>query len=103
VGLGGDQVLDGEEVAFADQGNDSLVGVGAADAGELVAGFEGDADAGGAAEFGEAFEFGVTALAGEDDGIEPARTRANGFFDGMQAVKNFHGTSLPLWMRATGG
>ena len=41
------------------------MGVGAAHAGELVAGFEGDADVGVAAELGEALQAGVAALAGE--------------------------------------
>ncbi len=61
----GEQVFDGEEGALADHGEGALVGVGAGEAGELVAGFEGDADAGGAAEFGQALQAFVSALAGE--------------------------------------
>ena len=50
LGAGGglEEVFEGEEFAFADEGDDALVGVGFAVAGELVAGFGRDADALGA-------------------------------------------------------
>ena len=93
-GLGREQVFDGEEGALADQGDGPLVGVGACQAGELVSGFEGEADVGVAAELGEALQAGVAALAGEQDAVQPARAGADGLLDRVQAVKNFHGNSL---------
>ncbi len=67
-----------------------------AEAGELVAGFEGEADVGVAAELGEAFQAGVAALAGEQYAVQPARAGADRLLDRVQAVKNFHRTSLLL-------
>jgi hypothetical protein len=88
--FGGEEVFDSEEFAFADDGEDALVGVGPGEAGELVAGFEGDADAGGAAELDEAFEAFVATLAGDADVIELAGAGADGLLDWMETVKNFH-------------
>ena len=88
--------LRGEEGALANQGDGSLVGVGAADAGEVVAGFERDSDTGGAAEFGEAFQPGIFALAREHDAVQAPRTRPDRLLDRVQAVKNFHLPSLLL-------
>ena len=93
-GLGREEVFDGEEGPLADQGDGPLVGVGAGEAGELVSGFEGDADAGVAAELGEALQAGVAALAGQQDAVQPARAGADRLLDRVQAVKNFHRTSL---------
>jgi hypothetical protein len=67
-GRGGEEVFDGEEGALADEGERALVGVGAGEAGELVAGFEGDADAGGAAGEGELVQAGIA-------GLRPSRAR----------------------------
>jgi hypothetical protein len=90
VGFGGEEVFDGEELALADDGEDSLMGVGAGEAGELVAGLDGDADFGGAAELDEAFEAVVAALAGYADVIELAGAGADGLLDWVEAVENFH-------------
>lgn len=95
VGFGGEEVFDGEELALADDGEDALVGVGAGEAGELVAGLDGDADFGGSAELDEAFEAVVAALAGYADVIELAGTGADGLLNWVEAVENFHGSSLP--------
>ena len=48
AGWGLEEVFEGQEFAFADEGYDALVGVGLAVAGELVAGLGGDANAFGA-------------------------------------------------------
>ena len=71
------------------------MGVGAGEAGELVAGFDGDADFGCAAELDEAFEAVVAALAGYADVIELAGAGADGLLDWVEAVENFHWLSLP--------
>ena len=96
LGCGGEEVFDGEEGALADEGDGPLVGVGAGEAGELVAGFEGEADVGVAAKLGEALQAGVAALAGEQDAVQPARAGADRLLDRVQAVKNFHRTSVLL-------
>ena len=74
------------------------MGIGAGETGELVAGFEGDTDAGGAAEVDEAGDSGiaagVAALAGDADVVQLTRTGADGLLDGVEAVKNFHESSL---------
>jgi hypothetical protein len=64
---GGQKVLDSEELTFADDGKHTLVGIGAGEAGELVPGFEGDADTGFSAEFDESFEPVVPAFASHAD------------------------------------
>jgi hypothetical protein len=92
--FGGEEVFDGEELALADDGEDALMGVGAGEAGELVAGLDGDADVGGAAEFDDTLEAFVSAFAGDADVIELAGTGADGLLDGMEAVQNFHASSL---------
>ncbi len=94
--FGGEEVFDGEEFALADDGEDALMGVGAGEAGELIAGLDGDADASGAAEFDHALEAFVSAFAGDADVIELAGTGADGLLDRMEAVQNFHPPSLPL-------
>ena len=93
-GFRSEEVFDGEELALADDGEDALMGVGAGEAGELVAGLDGDADFGGAAEFDEAFEAVVAALAGDADVIELAGAGADGLLDWVEAVENFHSLSL---------
>jgi hypothetical protein len=89
-GRGGEEVFDGEEFALADDGENALVGVGAGEAGELVAWFEGDTDAGGAAEIDEAGDSGiaagVAALAGDANVFELARAGADGLLDWVEAV-----------------
>ena len=71
------------------------MGVCAGEAGELVAGLDGDANAGGAAEFDQALEAFVSAFAGDADVIELAGTGADGLLDGVEAVQNFHPSILP--------
>jgi len=66
------------------------VGVCAGEAGELVAGFEGDADFALAGEFNKGVEAAVVAVTRYGDVFELAGAGANGLFDGMQAVQNFH-------------
>lgn len=55
----GDEVFDGEKLPFADEGDNSLMGIGFGEAGELVTGLEGDADVGGTGEGDEGFKAGV--------------------------------------------
>jgi hypothetical protein len=95
VFFGGEEIFDGEELAFADDGEDALVGVGAGETCELVTRLDGDADASGAAEIDEALEAFVSTFAGDADVIELAGTGADGLLDGMEAVQNFHPSSLP--------
>jgi len=102
VFFGGEEIFDGEEFALADYGEDALVGIGAGEAGELVAGLDGDADASGAAELGNAFELLVSTFAGDGDVIELAGTRADRLLNRMEAVQNFHSSSLPLETSRTG-
>ena len=92
---GGEEVFDGEELALANEGDDALMGVGLGEPGELVAGLEGDADAGGAGEGDEPFEAVVAAFAGDGDVVELSGAGADGLFDGVEAVENFHIPSLP--------
>jgi hypothetical protein len=92
----GEEVFDAEEFALANEGDGPLVGVGAADAGEVVAGFERYSHTGGAAHGGEAFQAIVFAFTREHYAVQPSGARPDGFLDRMQAVKNFHPTSLLL-------
>jgi hypothetical protein len=87
------EVFEGEEFALAEEGYDALVGIGLAVAGELVAGFGGDADAFGAGEVEDRVHAGVAAgftLAGYADVVERAGSGAEGLLDGVQAVQNIH-------------
>jgi hypothetical protein len=94
--LGADEdVFQGEELAFADDGYDSLVGSGLGHAGEGVPRFEAGFDAGFVAkvdELGEAMVLlaGTVAFARDAHIIEAAGPGAEGLFDGVQAVKVFH-------------
>jgi hypothetical protein len=88
-----EEVFEGEEFAFADEGDDALVGVGLAVAGELVAGLGADANAFGAGELEDCIEARVAAgfaLASYAEVIERAGAGAEGLFDGVQAVQNIH-------------
>ena len=71
------------------------MGVGAGEAGKLVAGLDGDSDACGAAEFNQALEAFVSTFAGDADVIELAGTGADRLLNRMEAVQNFHPLSLP--------
>ena len=91
------KVLESEEFALADEGDDALVGIGFAVAGELIARLGADADAFEAAEFEKRVHARVAAalaLAGDADVIERPGTRAQGLLDGVQAVQNIHGSSV---------
>jgi hypothetical protein len=89
-------VLKVEELAFADDGDDSLVGSGLSHAGESVAWLEPGFDPGFAAqvkELGEAMVRGLAravALARYAHVVEAAGTGAESLFDGVQTVKVFH-------------
>jgi len=95
---GGDDVLYREELALADGGDDSLVSISAGEFGQLVFGLRGDPNAGDAAEFGEGVETRGT-VAGKENVFEPSSAGANGLFNRVEAVKNFHKLSLPMWKR----
>jgi len=84
------QIFDAEELPLPDDGEDSLMGVGASQPGKLFTRFERYPDTGRAAELDEAFEAFVPALAGYADMIKPSRTGSNGLLDRVEAVKNFH-------------
>ena len=93
--FGGQQVFDGEELPLAHHREDALMGIGAGEPGELVAGFERDADAGRAAELDQPLQTLVPTLPGDADVVELARTGTDGLLDRVETVKNFHLSSLP--------
>jgi hypothetical protein len=70
------------------------VRIGSGEAGKLVPGFEGDADTGSAAEVDEPFEAVVPAVASHADMVELPGTGADGLLDWVEAVENFHTSSL---------
>lgn len=90
----GDEIFDSEELAFADKGENTLVGVGFGETGELVAGLEGDANVVETSQVDEVLEFRVAAVPSHGDVVEAAATGADGLFDGMEAIENFHTFSL---------
>ena len=93
-GGGVEQVFEGEEGAFAQESDDALVGVGLGVAGELVAGFGVDADAGGAGELEHAIHARVAAVTCDGDVVQPPGTGPESLFHRMQAVENFHASSV---------
>ena len=91
------EVFEGQEFALAEEGDDALVGVGFAVAGELVARFGGDADALGAGELEDGVGAGVAAgfaFAGDADVVDGTRSSAQSFFHRVQAVQDFHLSSV---------
>jgi hypothetical protein len=95
AGFGWSQkVLDSEELTLADDSQHALVGIGSGEAGKLVPGFEGDADTGSTAEVDEPFEAVVPAVASHADMVELPGTGADGLLDWVEAVENFHTSSL---------
>ena len=85
---GGDEVFEGEEFAFADEGDDALVTWRFGHAGELVAILKTHANALRAAEIDDALDLlrGATLLsvAADADMIETAVAGLESFFDGVQ-------------------
>ena len=96
IGFGTHEVFDAEELALFDDGEDALMGVGPGEAGELVAGFDGDADAGSATELDEGVEPVVAALTCYADVVQMTCAGSDCLLHWMKAVKNFHAPSLPL-------
>jgi len=86
----GEEILDGEELLWADQGDHALMGGGFGHLRQLLAGFLADSDAGLAKGRDEAFETHVFALAGYDHLVEAAAAGLERFFNRVHAVKNFH-------------
>jgi hypothetical protein len=99
VRLGAHEVFDAEKLAILDDCEDALMGIGSGETGELVAGFERDADTGGAAELYEAFEAVIATFPGYADVIKLARAGSDRLLHWVEAVKNFHIPSLPLVAR----
>jgi hypothetical protein len=92
-----EQIFEGKELAFADEGDDALVGVGLTVAGELVAGLGVDANALGAGKFEQRVHTGVAAglpLTGNADVVEGSGAGAKGLLNGVQAVQNIHPSSV---------
>jgi hypothetical protein len=92
-----EEVFESKEFAFAEEGDDALVVVGAGVAGELVAGLGGDADTGGAGGLEDALEPRVAAgfaLAGDADVVDLSRSGAESLFDRVEAVQNIHRYSV---------
>ena len=87
---GGEEVFDGEEFLGADESDNSLMGGGFGDKGELVAGFLADADAGLAEGGDELVDAEIVAFAGYEDVVKAAAAGLEGFFDRVHAVENFH-------------
>lgn len=90
----GQQVLNVEEVALANDSDDALVGGGSGETGEGIAGLGAGFHSGGAAEGGDGAEPRILAaseaLLGEADVIETAGAGAEGLLDGMEAIEDFH-------------
>ena len=91
--FGGEEIFDGEELALAEGGDGTLVGVSFGDAGELRFIRERTTDVVGAAQFDEVVEANG-AVAGDEDVFEAASAGADGLLDGVEAVENFHERSL---------
>jgi hypothetical protein len=70
------------------------MGICSGEAGELVPGFESDAVTGFPAEVDEPFEAFVPTFASYADVVELPRTGADGLLDWVEAVENFHESSL---------
>ena len=85
-----EEVFDGEEFLGADYGDYALVRGSSGELCELLAGFLADADAFLAALGENLLDTGVVALAGDEDMVEAAAAGAQGFFDGVEAVEDFH-------------
>jgi hypothetical protein len=85
-----EEVFDPKKLALFDQRKHPLMSVGAGDAGELVAGFERDANASGAAELDKPLKPLVAAFTGHADVVELAGAGADGLFDRVKAIQNFH-------------
>ena len=89
-----EEILDVEELAFADDGDHPLVIGSAGHAGEGLARLDAGFDSFLAAESGDAGYALVVAVpeafGGDADVVEAARAGAQGFLDGMQAEENFH-------------
>jgi len=84
-------------------GHDALMGGGAGELGELLAGFLADAEAGLAARADELEEARVVAFAGYDDLVKPAPPGAQGLFDRMEAIEDVHMDSVEGRARAERG
>lgn len=98
----GEQIFKVEEVALADDGDDALVGCRLGETGEGFAWLGADFDAGLAAEGRDGGQPRVMAaaeaLGGDADVIETPGARAQGFFDGVEAVQNLHRLPVyPCW------
>jgi hypothetical protein len=97
IGGRGQEILNREEGSLAKVSDDSLMGFGLGEPAELIARLCRDADARGTGEGCEAFELGVATLPGDGDAIKPTGAGANGLFNGMQAVENFHKFEFTGW------
>lgn len=101
----GEKVLDAEEVALADDGDNSLVGGGSGEAGEGVAGLNAGFDTGGAAKGDDGGETRIVAaleaFLGEANVVEAAGAGAKSLLDGMEAVQDFH--QVPVYQVAQRG
>ena len=101
----GEEVLDAEEVALPDDGDDALVSGGPGQAGEGVAGLGAGFDAGGAAESGDGGKARIVsaleAFLGEANVVKAARAGDESLLDGMEAVQDFH--RVPVYQVARRG
>jgi hypothetical protein len=92
--LGNHQVFESQKAAFADQCKCALVGIRTRHTGELIARFQGDADAGVAAQPGKPFQAEVASLTGKKDAFQPSGAGSDHLFHRVQAVKDIHTPSL---------
>jgi hypothetical protein len=90
VFLRSQKVFDSKKLTLPDDCQHALMGIGSGNPGELVARFERDADACGAAELDNTFEAVVPAFAGNTYVVKLARTGTDGLLDRMKTVQNFH-------------
>jgi hypothetical protein len=90
TGWGGEQVFNGEEFLGPDEGDNSLMGRGFGDEGELVARLLEDADAGLAEGGDELVDAQIVALAGYQNVVKATPAGLESFFDRVHAVEDFH-------------
>jgi hypothetical protein len=89
-----EEIFESQKAALADNGESTLVGVGASHPRELFAGFQGDPHAGVSAQPRQTLEFGVAAFPGKYDPFQPSRTRPDRLFHWVEPVKYIHRPSL---------
>lgn len=92
-----EKVFNGEELLGAHQGDDTLMGSGTGELGELLTGLLADAHTGLPAVRDQAGNAVVMALAGHKDVVKSAPASPERLLDWMQTVENFHKKQCRRW------